>query len=262
MREYMRKDKLRYGEIIADLYYPAEHNKTVIIFCSGLPGRWNFEEIARKYVEKGFIFIHPKYIGSWESYGKFSVSSCKKTILLFVEGLKTGKIKTIFGKDFKIMPDKIFLLGHSFGGSIALSSGADLDINGIIALSPVIDYSKHARDKVLQEEDLSELFDFMKLGFENIFRGLDKNEWVSFCKTGLDINPIDYKEKLKNKKILLGHGKRDSSVNYVRTKSFYEELKNKGANIEYIETEDNHGDIKESIILQIINWITLKNETL
>ena len=80
----MRKNKLRYGKIVADSYYPSEKNNgAVIIFCAGIPGKSNYLELAKRYVDEGFTFIHPKYIGSWESYGNFSITKCKETIISF-----------------------------------------------------------------------------------------------------------------------------------------------------------------------------------
>ncbi|MBT3691116.1 prolyl oligopeptidase family serine peptidase [Candidatus Woesearchaeota archaeon] len=256
----MRKNKLRYGKIVADSYYPSEKNNgAVIIFCAGIPGKSNYLELAKRYVDEGFTFIHPKYIGSWESYGNFSITKCKETIISFVGGLKAGKIKTVFNNSFDVSPKKIFLVGHSFGGSIALSTGAELDIDGIVALAPVVDYSVHAKDPNIREENLSGLFDFMKFGFENTYRKMNKMEWDNFCETGIDVNPVDYVDNLRNKRILLIHGKNDNSVSCNRTKEFYEKLNSEKS--VYKETEDNHSRIKENSIPAVISWIwKMENE--
>src|SRR3989344_2371470 len=164
----MRKNKLRCGDIIVESYYPEkENNRIAIVYCAGIPSKSNIEEIAAEYVKEGFIFFHPKYFGSWESYGDFSVSGSKKTIISFIEALRKGELKTIFFDKFEITMDKIILLGHSFGGSIALTAGAEIDVAGIVALAPVIDYTKQAKDKEMEKENLKETFNFIKKGFEN-----------------------------------------------------------------------------------------------
>ncbi|MEI6732247.1 MAG: prolyl oligopeptidase family serine peptidase, partial [archaeon] len=248
----MKKNKLRFGDIIAESYYPKEgNNGKFIVFCPGLPGRSNYEDIAKIYVERGCVFIHVKYQGSWESYGRFTMPSCRKTIISFVEGLMKGEIKDIFGSSFDMVPKELFLLGHSFGGSIVLSAGADLKLDGIIALSPVIDYRKQAKDPIIEEEDLTELFDFIKFGFENIYRGIDKSEWENFCKTGENLNPSDYTDKLKTKRILLVHGIKDDSVSYIKTKNFSKLLEKNGADVLFVETDDDHGSIKERPIKEV-----------
>ncbi len=258
----MIKNKIRYGDIIAESYYPkGKNNGLAIVFCMGLPSKSNFEELAKRYVDEGFIFIHPKYIGSWESYGNFSISSCKETIVSIIQGLKERKVKNIFGEEFNLNIKDIFLLGHSFGGSVALSAGADLDIKGIIALSPVLDYSKHVKNSHYKEEDLSGLYTFLKLGFENVYRNLKEDDWKNLCETGGVINPIDYSDKLRNKLILLIHGKNDSSVSSERSKQFFNSLKNKNENSQFIETDNDHSNIKEESAIQVISWIkNIENE--
>lgn len=250
----MKKNKLRYEGIIAESYYLENNNGKVIILCSGIPGTSSYIEIAEKYVKEGFIFIHPKYLGSWESYGDFSIENCKKTIIDFVNALKNKKVKTIFNKNFDIGIREIFLLGHSFGGSVALCSGADLDIDGIIALAPVIDYRVQGKEDY-EEEKMDWLYNFITSGFENVYRNFNKSNWEEFCFSGLILNANDYLESLKKKRILLIHGKEDKSINYNRSKKFYSNLENLGGDIDYLETKDNHNSIKINSFEEICSWI-------
>jgi predicted esterase len=250
----MKKNKLRYGDIIAESYYLEKNNGKAIIFCSGIPGTSSYVEIAKKYVDKGFIFIHPKYLGSWESYGNFSVENCKKTIVNFVNALKNKEVKTIFSENFDLEINEIYLFGHSFGGSVALCSGAELAINGIIALAPVIDYRIQGKE-TYEEEKMDLLYCFIIAGFENVYRNFDKSEWKNFCSNGSILNANDYLGKLKEKRILLIHGTKDISVNYNRSKKFYLELKNFMGEIDYEETKDNHSNIKLNSFEKVISWI-------
>lgn len=240
----MKKIKIKIGEIIADYYYPdKEINNTLIIFCPGLPGSWKYEDFAKGFVSKGFSFIHPKYIGSWESFGRFSIKKCKKTIEEILENkIKDGNF------------NKIFLLGHSFGGSISLVVGAEKNIEGIISLAPIIDFRMHNNNK--NESDLRELFKYINNSFGNIFRGFNEQDWIEFCKTGYNINPIDFTEKLNTKKILLIHGKKDQSVDIEKTRNFYLKLKEHNKNVKFIEFNDaDHSNIRDKSIDKIINWI-------
>jgi len=250
----MEKNKLRYGDIIAESYYLKNNNGKAIIFCSGIPGTSSYQEIAEKYVSQGFIFIHPKYLGSWESYGSFNIEGCKKTIVDFVKALKNNEVKTIFNETFDIKIKEIFLLGHSFGGSVALCSGADININGIIALAPVIDYRVQGKEEY-GEEEMDWLYNFILAGFENVYRNFDKSNWDYFCSNGSILNAIDYLEKLKTKKILIIHGIEDTSINYMRSKNFCSSLKNLGCDVDYVETDDNHSNIKFNSFEKIVSWI-------
>ena len=250
----MGKNKLRYGDIVAESYYLKNNNGKIIIFCSGIPGISSYPEIAEKYVNEGFIFIHPKYLGSWESYGNFSIEGCKKTIVDCVKALRSNEVKTIFNKDFDIEIKEIFLLGHSFGGSVALCSGANLNIDGIIALAPVIDYRIQGNEEY-EEEKMDWLYDFIVTGFENVYRNLNKSQWESFCYDGSILNANDYLEELKTKKILIIHGTEDTSTNYNQSKEFYSILKNLGGDIDYVETKENHSDIKLNSFKTVVSWI-------
>jgi len=249
----MKKNKLRYKNIIAESYYLENNNGKIIVFCQGIPGSSSYMEMAKKYVEAGFIFIHPKYLGSWESYGDFNIETCKKTIVDFVNGLKSMNMKTIFNEDFEVPFKEIFLLGHSFGGSVALCSGAELDVDGIIALAPVIDYKVQGKEKY-EEEEMVGLYDFIQAGFENIYRNINKNEWDNFCINGSNLNANDYFIQLKSKKILLIHGVQDTSINYNRSKEFFSKLKNLRGDIDYLETNDSHSSLKLNSFEKIISW--------
>lgn len=250
----MEKNKLRYGDIVAESYYLEKNNGNVIIFCPGIPGTSSYIEMAEKYVKEGFIFINPKYLGSWESYGDFSIENCKKTFVDFVNALRDKEVKTIFGDDFDVEINGIFLLGHSFGGSVALCSGSDLNIDGIIALAPVIDYRVQGKEEC-EEEKMDWLYSFIIAGFENVYRSFDKTKWEAFCLNGSILNASDYLEQLKTKKILLVHGTEDTSINYNRSKIFYSILKNLGGDIDYVETDDNHSSIKLNSFEKVISWI-------
>ncbi len=250
----MKKNKLRYKDIIAESYYPEKNNGKVVIFCSGIPGTSSHLEMAKKYVNEGFVFIHPKYLGSWESYGNFSIEGCKKTIIDFVSALRDKKVKTVFGDDFNIEIKEIFLLGHSFGGSIALCSGSNLEVDGIVALAPVIDYRVQGKGEY-EEEKMDWIYSFIIAGFENVYRNFDKTKWEAFCLSGSVLNANDYLKQLKTKKILLIHGIEDTSINYNHSKIFYSKLKRLGGNIDYVETKDNHSSIKLNSFEKIISWI-------
>jgi len=250
----MKKNKLRWGKIIAESYYLENNNGKAIIFCSGIPGSSSYSEIAEKYVNEGFIFIHPKYLGSWESYGNFSIEGCKKTIVNFVDALKNKEVKTIFNENFDLEIKGFYLLGHSFGGSVALCAGTELGINGIIALAPVIDYRVQGKGEY-EEEKMDWLYTFIIAGFENVYRNFDKTEWEKFCSGGSILNVNDYLEKLKTKRILLIHGKEDISINYNSSRKFYSELKDLGGDIGYEETDDNHSSIKLNSFKKVVSWI-------
>jgi len=248
------KNKLRFGDIIADSYYQEKNSGHAVIFCAGIPGTSSYPDIAEKYAAAGFIFIQPKYIGSWESYGRFSVEGCKNTIIDFIVGLQQKQVKTIFGDSFEVVINRIYLFGHSFGGSVALSAGAELANVGIIALAPVMDFGKQGNGEY-PEEKMNWLGDFISAGFENVYRGFDRESWRVFCLNGHGLNVSEYIDKLRSREILLIHGRSDTSVNFNRSREFANELKARGGRIEYVETDDDHGGVKLSSFEKNVSWI-------
>lgn len=247
----MKKNKLRYREIIAESIYSEENNGKVILFCAGMPGSSSYFDVAERYTKQGFIFIHPKYIGSWESYGNFSIENSKKTIIDFVAALRRKEVKTIFEEEFDVKVKEIYLLGTSFGGSVALCAGAESDVEGIIALSPVINYQTQGNGEY-QEESMNDFLRFVKAGFENVYRGFTESDW----KQNISLLNVDsYFEKLKAKKILIMHGAKDTSVNHNRSEEFCSKLKNLGGDICYEKTEDDHSSIKLNSFEKVSSWI-------
>lgn len=250
----MKTIKLKFDKVIADLYCPNKNNKEILIlFCPGFPGSWKYESFARSFTSQGFSFIHPKYLGSWESEGSFSIKGCRKTIEEILNSLQKQLID-IFGSFVNLKFKKIFLLGHSFGGSISLSVGSQTKVDGIISLAPIIDFKTH--NYFGNESDLLELFEYVDKGLKGLFRDFKKDDWVNLCKTGCDINPIDFFNELKNKKILFVHGKKDKSVDFKKTKEFFLKLRNFNGNFDYFECSDaSHSDIRDKSSNYIIKWI-------
>ncbi len=246
--------KINFKGILCDIYYPEErYEGSLIIFCPGLPGSWKYEKFANYFSSNGFIFLHPKYYGSWESTGKFSISECKKTIEILID-LDKNKIKDIYGKTINLKINKVYLMGHSFGGSLSLALGAERFLAGIISLSPIIDFESHNDSG--NESDLKSTFEYICLGSPGLFRGISKEDWNLLCKNKHNISPSQHIEKLSSKKILFVHGKKDLSVDYKKTINFYNNLKNKNASTNiYLHPSAGHSDIRELSMHKILEWL-------
>ena len=64
---------------------PEVSNGNIIINCSGLPGQPENYELFSYFTQQGFICIHPKYEGTWESYGKFLEKSPVEDIIKVID---------------------------------------------------------------------------------------------------------------------------------------------------------------------------------
>lgn len=77
------------------------------------------------------------YAGTWGSGGKFLASNPTESVNDFVDAISSGKITNTAGKAYK----KIFVIGTSFGGGLALTLKNHALLGVICALSPVISYT-------------------------------------------------------------------------------------------------------------------------
>ena len=136
--------------------------------------------------------------------------------------------------------------------------------------SPYLSYNKSMGELKLTNGNISFIFNLKEGRYHienengtikalfpsvNVYRNFDKSKWKSFCLDGSNLNASDYLGKLKTKKILIIHGTGDASINYNRSKQFYFILKNLGSDVVYMETNNNHSDIKLNSFRKIVSWI-------
>ena len=228
--------KVRYGKILANLYFPATRKryylnsktpKRFLVFCYGLPGKPLDEnsEVVKKFLKNNFIVVCPEYIGTFSSYGKFYVEDTIKTVLETIRFIGKGKSREIWNMQkchWKVKD--ITLIGGSFGGSVALVAGAkSRKVKNVIAISSPIDWGDHSKSE--EEENLEELYNIIKRGWENIWRIGSKKNWDKFVSGKLDMNPIDYIKGLKSKNVMLIYGQNDKVVSVQRSITLFQRLK-------------------------------------
>ena len=124
-------------------------------------------------------------------------------------------------------------MGGSFGGSVSLVAGAkSKDIKKIVSVSAPIDY----RERI--KLDLEQRKKTMKRGFENTWRIKNEKVWDTIVK----VSPIRYVNALKNKDVLLVHGKKDDIINYKESLTLFEKIKSGRGRHELILPENlKHG---------------------
>lgn len=133
------------GDIIFEFSVP-EISKGVVVVCEGIPNVPKQKELMTHLVQHGYSVVYPRYRGTWESRGEFLRKSPAQDIADLVSFLKKTYVKELYaGKEFSLQ-GPIHLIGSSFGGSVALSLAENQDVHKIIALSPIVDFSKHNED--------------------------------------------------------------------------------------------------------------------
>ena len=91
------------------------------------------QPLAEFLAEKGYWVIYPRYRGSWESGGEFLAKSPHEDILEILDEFPAELEEIAFGKRFALSPDKIFVIGGSFGGAAAILLSLDVRVNRAVA---------------------------------------------------------------------------------------------------------------------------------
>ena len=121
------------SDIHAMLYIPkgpGPHPLTIMLH--GLPGGNKSEDIAQALRRVGMAALIFSYRGSWGSGGNWSYRNCYEDARSLCQQMRDPALAARYRLD----PERILLLGHSFGGALALLTARDLDVRDLIVLSP------------------------------------------------------------------------------------------------------------------------------
>ena len=91
----------------------------VIILCDGMPSIPRKQPLAEFLSAKGYWVFYPRYRGAWESGGEFLERSPHLDILDVIDGVQREFRELAFGRRFRVRADEVFVIGGSFGGTVA-----------------------------------------------------------------------------------------------------------------------------------------------
>jgi len=218
-----------FGDVGCDISLPKENNKKLVIICPGLPSDPSNYEIMDFLSDNGFLSIYVRYSGTWGSYGTFLKNSPVNDIIGIIDTISKNKFFVDSSNSKNVLLDfkEIILLGTSFGGSIALVCGAKSKfVKKIIALSPIVDYKDHAKNSNYFEESINTLGDYLKRAYGKTY-DFTKDSWKNFIAGGLDLNPVDYIDKLNKKEVVILSGMEDKTISVKRVEKFFEKIPSK-----------------------------------
>ena len=175
------------------------------------------QPLAEFLAQKGFWVIYPRYRGSWESGGEFLAKSPHEDILDILGELPTELEEIAFGKRFALAPDKIFVIGGSFGGAAAILSSLDARVTAAVANCPVTNWA------ILDEEEKLETgnqnyAEYIRDAFGNAYRLSDAN-WNKL-RTGTFYSPWHRRNEITPSKLLMFHAQDDPYVPFEGTRRF------------------------------------------
>lgn len=189
-----------------------------VILLPGLPStpkQYDFVSILEK---KGFDIFILQYEGTWDSDGIFLEKNPITTINEFLLTLTAGTNL----ENTPYHAKKIYIIGTSFGGSIALSLNNTSWLSKICVLSPVIDFKKVSSIETLGPYLLNKL--------ANSYRFKESN-WQKLI-NGDYVYPPQHL-LLPPEKILIFAGNKDDQISVNEIESFSSE---KNIHIEKIDS--------------------------
>lgn len=203
--------------IIFEFLPPENKAKGVIMICEGMPSVPKQKELLSLLAENGYFVIFPRYRGTWESGGQFLKESPAEDVRQIIKLIKSGKVAELYaGKELEVLQKPIFLLGSSFGGSVALVFANDNSIDKIVAFSPIINFKRHNDGG--NEQDLFWLGNFLHDAFGEAYRFQDED--FKRLIGGDLFNPPEEISPERAKKILILYDKSDREIDYKKIDAY------------------------------------------
>lgn len=176
--------------ILTEIAFPKENpSREAIILCDGLPATPKQRELMETLVSRGFFVAYPRYRGTWESDGVFLEHSPAKDIIDIAETIQKGEsLRELYSQEnFSFSIDRVYVLGVSFGASVALAVSPQKVITRVVAIAPIIDF-KNFSDSKYKNQDLHFLGNFLRRGFPHVYR-FEDSRWEALCR-GEIFSPI------------------------------------------------------------------------
>jgi pimeloyl-ACP methyl ester carboxylesterase len=128
-----------------------------IILLHGFPGNEKNFDLAHIFRRAGFNVLIFYYRGSWGSGGIYSFQNCIDDVDAVLEHLRDSST----AKTYRIDPTNLILIGHSWGGFVALYAGTHDD--QITRIASISGFNIRAFGKWIQSQEVvdNEMYDLL-----------------------------------------------------------------------------------------------------
>ncbi len=206
-------------DIVAEFLPPKRQRKRheLILLCDGMPSIPRKQSLAAFLAEKGYWVIYPRYRGAWESGGSFLEKSPHQDLLDVLDSLPGVLEDIAFGERFALRPERVFIIGGSFGGAAALLAARDSRVTKVLANCAVVDWSILDRAE-LAETSRESYPSYIREAFGNAYRLRERN-WNKL-RGGRFYSPWHHRAEIDGGKVMMIHAKDDPHVPYETAKAF------------------------------------------
>lgn len=255
---------LRIGPI-AGIYYSAGETDAIIIYGIGAPippDDGNLPDAPTILNYQTDIFV-PDYIGYGRSEGIFTPRNCINTFLNLFNNFKNGCIGVNYYSNLttKLHYKRIIFIGRSFAGAyIPLLPRYDKQINELAVFCSAVDHKSSGN--IAGEETNEEFLNSMKNdGYRHLYRGILSKQWARHLDSEDDLSPTENISYLKNVKLFIAHGMKDTCIHYSRSKNYYQKIietfpdKNAQYKLKLYENGDHGKSTTMKAAKDFLEWI-------
>lgn len=196
------------NSLVAEVGIPKRSTGKGVIIAQGLPSSPDKRRLLSFLAERGYISIHPRYEGSWESAGFFADHSPAQDIQNVIRVVSKKKSVTDLwtGETFSFHLTSLILIGISFGGPGVLLNSKNKFVKKVIAVSPVLDWSVEGED-----EPFEKWIQLLEHGYPGAYRVRSKKNWLHFQEKDF-YNPVTMTQDIDGSKIFILHAQDDHVV--------------------------------------------------
>lgn len=203
----------------------------LIVMPHGGPASYDevtFDWMAQYFANRGYLVFQPNFRGS-DGYGTVFRSAGDGEWGRKMQDDITDGVRILI--DEKLAdPDRICIVGASYGGYAALAGGAytpDL-YDCVVAIAPVTDIARFIRDKRLDHGRRHWVIDYWKRVAGDPRAEKEKLE---------EISPVNAAENF-TAPVLLIHGKDDTVVDFTQSRIMERALERAGKDVTFVELKD------------------------
>ena len=262
----MRKEKVAFEcsevKLHGELYIPDETPTSGVIVCHGMNkngfhGLKLYRKFAEKACEEGFVSLIFDFRGCGRSTGSFGYGiEEQKDVKCAIDYLASRK---------EVIPDKIFVVGHSLGGAISLYAVQnDERVKGLVLWSTPANHAYNVKKFITMNRGklsyylfilasyLDNLIDVSKLVNLRVFGILLRPSLVR--KKMMKLNECEVVQKLKIP-ILIVIGDRDKIVSVEEAKQVFKAANNPKNFVLIVGANHIYHEKEHEVAVETLNWI-------